>query len=217
MRKKEITKRYMLFVISLFFMGMGVALTKHGNLGVSPISSVANVVSCKFDFLSFGTWLSCSNSLLVIAQMIMLGKKFKPIQLLQFPLLFLFGYFTDFGGLLIGALPNNIYPLQLLWVALGIIVHGFGITLGVVADVILNAGEAFVKTVADCTKKDFGNVKVLIDIAFVVTSVILSFIFFDGKLIGIREGTVFSALCVGFVVIFFRKILKKPLTIILQK
>ena len=39
MSKKEIIKRYILFIISLFFAAFGVAITKHGELGVSPISS----------------------------------------------------------------------------------------------------------------------------------------------------------------------------------
>ena len=50
MSKKEMIKRYILFIICLFFMGIGVALTKHGELGVSPISSVANAVSLEFTF-----------------------------------------------------------------------------------------------------------------------------------------------------------------------
>ena len=45
MSKKETAKRYVLFIISLFFSALGVAFTKHGELGVSPISSVANVMS----------------------------------------------------------------------------------------------------------------------------------------------------------------------------
>lgn len=40
---------------SLFFAALGVAFTKRGELGVSPISSVANVMSCKFASLSLGT------------------------------------------------------------------------------------------------------------------------------------------------------------------
>lgn len=40
MGKKEILKRYILFIISLFFSALGVAFTKSGELGVSPISSV---------------------------------------------------------------------------------------------------------------------------------------------------------------------------------
>ena len=56
MNYKEQTKRYILFIISLFFSALGVAFTKHGELGVSPISSVANVVNAVSAF-SLGTLL----------------------------------------------------------------------------------------------------------------------------------------------------------------
>lgn len=44
MTKSELIKRYTLFIISLFFSALGVAFTKHGELGVSPTSSIANVI-----------------------------------------------------------------------------------------------------------------------------------------------------------------------------
>ena len=113
MSRKEIAKRYILFIFCLFFMGIGVALTKHGELGVSPISSVANVVSIKFTFWSFGTWLTVSNCVLLLGQILLLRKNFKLIQLLQIPLSFLFGYFTDFGLWLVGRIPNDLYLVQL--------------------------------------------------------------------------------------------------------
>ena len=56
MSKKELFKRYLLFTASLFFAALGVAITRHGELGVSPISSVANVMSYQFPSLSLGTW-----------------------------------------------------------------------------------------------------------------------------------------------------------------
>lgn len=95
MSKTETVKRYILFVISLFFAALGVAFTKHAELGVSPISAVANVLSCKFTSLSLGTWLIIWNCALIVGQIIILRKKFQPIQLLQVPLSFLFGWFTD--------------------------------------------------------------------------------------------------------------------------
>lgn len=136
MSKKEMIKRYILFIICLFFMGIGVALTKHGELGVSPISSVANAVSLEFTFFSFGTWLTISNCVLLLGQILLLRRNFNPIQLLQIPLSFLFGYFTDLGLWLVSAIPNDTYIIQLLLVLSGIIVLGFGITLGVIADVM---------------------------------------------------------------------------------
>lgn len=216
MPKKELIKRYSLFVISLFFIGLGIAFTKHGELGVSPISSVANVVSLKFTFLSFGTWLTISNCVLLLGQILLLRKNFKPIQLLQIPLSFLFGYFTDFGLWFVSRIPNDSYIVKLLLVLIGIIVLGFGITLGVIADVILNSGEAFVKALADVTKKDFGNVKIVFDVSWVLLSIVLSLIFFKGKLLGAREGTIISALLVGVTVKLFRAILQKPLDKILR-
>ena len=66
MNAKETVKRYILFVIGLFFMGMGVAFTRHGELGVSPISSVANILSYKFTFFSIGNWLIITNTIFII-------------------------------------------------------------------------------------------------------------------------------------------------------
>lgn len=206
MSKKETAKRYILFVISLLIMGFGIALTKHAELGVTPISSVANVVSIKFTFLSFGMWLTVSNCVLLIGQIILLRRNFKPIQLLQLPLSFLFGYFTDFGMWIASFIPNDIYIIRLLLVLAGIVILGVGIALGVIADVILNAGEAFVKALADVTKKDFGNTKIVFDVSWVALSIILSLVFFGGRLEGTREGTVISAVLVGVVVKFVRQI-----------
>ena len=88
---KETVKRYVLFIIGLFFSGLGVAVTKHGGLGVSPISSVANVVSLQFPVFSLGTWLFLWNCVLILGQILILRKQFKPIQWLQIPLSVLFG------------------------------------------------------------------------------------------------------------------------------
>ncbi len=217
MTKKEVFKRYLLFIACLFFMGIGVALTKHGELGVSPISSVANVVSIKFTFFSFGTWLTISNCALLLGQILLLRKNFKPMQFLQIPLSFLFGYFTDLGLWLVSNVPNDTYIVRLILVLCGIAVLGFGISLGVIANVILNSGEAFVKALADVTKKDFGNTKIAFDVAWVLFSIVLSFVFFSGRLYGVGEGTIISALLVGVTVKLFCKMLQKPLDRILRK
>lgn len=217
MAKKELFKRYALFVISLFFMGLGVALTKHGELGVSPVASVANVVSCKFTVLSIGNWLVIMNCTLLLGQILLLRKRFQRIQLLQVPLAFLLGYFTDLGMLLARMLPNGSYFARLSLVVCGTVVIGFSIALGITADVVLSSGEAFVKALATVLKKEFGNVKVAFDISWVSLAMVLSLIFFDGQLIGVREGTLLSALTLGFVVKLFDRRLRKPLTRMLVK
>lgn len=217
MTKKEIAKRYILLVFGLFLSALGVAFTKHGELGVSPISSVPNVLSYKFTFFTLGSWLIVWNCILIVGQVMILRKKFQPIQLLQIPLSFLFGYFTDFCLWCVSPIPADQYPVRLLMVFLGIVILGLGISLAVIANVIMNSGEAFVKAVSDTIHKEFGNVKVIFDLCCVISAVILSLIFFDFSIVGTREGTVLSAVFTGFVVKFFGKRLRKPLTDILTK
>lgn len=217
MKKKEIMKRYTLFIISLFFSAMGVALTKHGELGVSPISSVANVLSCRFTFFSLGTWLIIWNCVLILGQIFLLRRDFEPIQLLQVPLSFLFGYFTDFGMWCVSFLPADFYGIRILFILSGTIVLGFGIALSVIANVIMNSGEAFVKALAERIHKKFGNVKIGFDISNVVLALLLSLVFFDFTIVGMREGTIIAAFCTGVVVKFFQKYLTKPVEKMLTK
>lgn len=212
MSKKEILKRYILFIISLFFAALGVALTKHGELGVSPISSVANVMSFKFDKLSMGTWLIIWNCVLILGQIIILRKKFQLIQLLQVPLSFLFGYFTDLGIWFVSFIPVNTYIIRIFMVISGVAVLGFGISLAVIANVIMNAGEAFVKAISDTLNKNFGNIKICFDIFCVVLSILLSLLFFNGAVVGTREGTIISAFLTGVFVKLFTKLLSLPVT-----
>ena len=217
MNKKEITKRYILFIISLFFAALGVAFTKHGELGVTPISSVANVMSCKFDSLSLGTWLIIWNCILIVGQIVILRKEFQPIQFLQVPLSFLFGWFTDFGMWMVSFIPADTYPVRMLMVLIGIVILGFGVSLSVIANVIMNSGEAFVKAVSDKTRMNFGNVKIGFDVLCVVTALILSLIFFNFKIIGTREGTIISAFMTGVIVKFFNKKLANTLNLVLTR
>lgn len=211
MKVKEIIKRYVLFVVSLFFSAMGVAITKHGELGVSPISSVANVVSTRYDAVSLGMCLIIWNCILILGQIIILRREFKPVQLLQIPLSFLFGYITDFGMWCVSGIPVPNYGARITLVIGGIVVLAFGVALSVIANVIMNSGEAFVKAVADKTGGNFGNIKIGFDVGCVILSLALSLIFFNGKIVGTREGTIMTAFLTGLIVKFFVKIMAEPL------
>lgn len=215
MSKNETAKRYILFVISLFFAALGVAFTKRAELGVSPISSVANVMSYKFSSFSLGTWLIIWNCILILGQIVILRKNFQYIQLLQILLSFLFGWFTDFGMWLVSFILISSYPMRIAMVIVGIVILGFGVSLSVIANVIMNSGEAFVKAVSDTVHKEFGNVKIAFDVFCVTISLILSLVFFDFTIVGTREGTIISALLTGVVVKFFCGKLTEPLNSIL--
>lgn len=216
MKRKELVKRYSLFIISLWFSALGVAVTKCGSLGVSCISSVPNVLSLRFTALTIGGWTFVWNTLLVICQILLLRKNFQKIQLLQIPLSFLFGWFTDVAMLLAVRIPVNSYPMQLFMVVLGVVILAFGITLGVIANVVLNAGEGIVKALADVSGKEFGFVKVRFDVVCVILSLVISLATFGGKIIGVREGTLIAAFLNGTMVKWYSRRLKEPLDRVLR-
>ncbi len=212
MSKIEFTKRLLIFTIGLFFSALGIAFSKQADLGVSTVSSVANVLSLKFDFISFGMWSAIMNIAFVLGQIIILKKNFKLFQLMQIPMSFLFGIFTDIGMYIVSFIPTPNYAVRMLLTIAGILILAFGIALAVIADVLYNSGEGLVKAVSDVSGKDFGIVKVAFDITCVLTAAILSIIFFNFKILGIREGTLMAAVFTGFIVNFFTKFLTKPIT-----
>ena len=212
----NLTKRYVLFIVSLFFTALGIAFARHGGLGVSPISSVANIMSLRFDDISLGVWLIIWHCLLITGQIILLRKDFQLIQLLQLPLSLVFGWFADVCEVLVSPVPVDSYPMRLVMVLCGILSVAMGVSLGLIANVILNSGEAIVKAIADVFHLEFGNVKVGFDVFCVTTSVILSLVFFDMRLVGTREGTVITALTTGFVVKLYLRFIKDPIERVLH-
>ena len=202
--KRELAKRYILFIISLFVVALGVAVTKKAELGVPPTSSVANILSLKFTSLSLGNWLFIWNLILIAGQVLILRKNFQPIQLLQIPLSFLFGYFTDLGMWLVSFIEVDAYILRMLLVVLGTVILAWGIALAVIANVVMNSAEAFIKAISDTTGKQFGNLKIAFDCTCVVLTILLSLIFFDFTIKGTREGTIIAAIFTGMIVKFFQ-------------
>ncbi len=217
MRKKELIKRYVLTIVAMFFMAIGVAFSKCSNLGVSPISSVANVLSIKFTQLSMGTWLFVWSIIMVLMQIVILGRKFNPVEFLQIPMIILFSVFTDLGVAIVSPIPVNSYITQLLMVVVGVIILGFGVALSFIGNVVMNSGEALVNVMANVIGKNVGNVKIAFDVSCVVLSLIFSVIFFGLSLQGVREGTIIATFGTGTAVNFFRKHLKKPLDSFLEK
>ncbi len=205
----KILRDYFLVIVGTFFMGLGIALTKCAELGLSTISSVPNVFSIKFTFLTLGTWSAIWNLIMILAQSIILGKKFKAEQLMQIPVSIIFGWFTDFGVWAFSFIPTNFYIVKLFMTMLGVIVLAFGISVTVIADRVLNPAEAIVQVVADKIKRDFSSLKIMFDVFCVALATTLSLIFFNFKIVGIREGTIIAMLGTGVLIKVFVKLLKR--------
>ena len=204
----EIALRYLLFIFSLFILGLGIAVAKRAAWGISPVTSFPNVLSLApaTDFFSVGTWLFIWNTLFTFAQIAILRKKFQWIQLLQIPLSLTLGYFTDLWVKLTQYIPLEsitnqyaTYGAKLALIGVSVFLLAVSVCLSVTANVVMNSGDALVKAIADTWGFKLGNVKTAFDLFCVTVAVSTSLIMLH-KLAGVGLGTVICAVCTGFVV-----------------
>ena len=203
MTKKELLRRYIFFIIGLFINALGVSFITKASLGTSPISSIPYTLSIGFPF-TMGQFTFVLNMILILGQIIFLGKKFEKIQLLQIPISFLFSFFIDLTMSGLSFLTPNIYTSKVIFLLVGCVILGFGISMEVIADVVMLSGEAFVKAISSTMKKEFGITKITFDATLTISACIISLILFH-KVVGVREGTIVAALIVGLIAKFFNK------------
>lgn len=202
-----IIRRYLLLLAGLAIMAFGVAFSIKPSLGTSPISSVPYVVSL-FAPLTVGTATIIMHCVFILLQILILRKKYHPIQLMQLPVAFFFGYLTDFGVWAVQGITCDHYLQQWLVCLIGIFLVAVGVSLEVKAGVVVLAGEGVVLAICKVLPVKFGYMKVGFDVTLVAIACVLSFVF-TGRLQGVREGTVAAALLVGLIAKQFGKMLSK--------
>lgn len=204
MRKNKIGLRILLLLVGIFVIAFGVALSIRSDLGTTAGSSLPYISNLLFPSVSVGTFTILLNGFFTLIQVIILSNKTGLEQLLQLPLLFLFGLFIDLNLFLTRSFVPDHYIWQLLTVVLSCFVMAFGIFLELKADVGYLPGEGLSLVISETYKQNFGKVKISID-SILVAIALFSALIFRGRLDGIREGTVIAALLVGAAVQWYRK------------
>lgn len=198
------SRRYILFAVSLFVNAMGIAFITKALLGTSPITSVTYVLSM-FTPLTIGQWTIVLNLLFVLFELpFMTRKKLKDdlrMFLLQIPISLCFGTFIDLSMNMLYWLEPVKYIDQIIYLLVGCVILAAGITLEVKANVAMMAGEYFVRVISQRFHGEFGYVKLCFDITLVCIACLFSICFMSG-IYGVREGTVAAALLVGPIVHF---------------
>ena len=189
----EKVKRYLVFLVGLFVNSLGVSLITRADLGTSPISSIPYVLSLNFS-VTLGEFTIAFSLLLIVLQLLILRKNFKPEHWLQIPISVAFGYFIDLTTAMLGDFRLTSYPAQFAFLLFGCVVLGVGVYLEVLPNVAMLPGESFVRAVCTTWKREFGASKIAFDVSMTVLAAVLSVV-----LAGVREGTVVAALLVGFI------------------
>lgn len=196
--------RYIWFFVGVIINSFGVAFITKAAMGTSPISSIPYVLDLHSG-LSFGATTFLFNILLILAQIVILKKDYKKIQLLQIIVNIVFSVFIDISmSLLFWLEPVNIVE-KLISLAVGCAILGFGISIEVAPGALMVPGEGLVSAIASkLPNKKFRTIKICFDVSLMLIAAILSLII-SGGIDGLGLGTIISALVVGKFVNIFNK------------
>lgn len=196
---KHLKVRIPMYFIGLFVMTIGIALSVKSNLGVSPVSSIPYTMTCVWG-IEMGKATILFHIILVLIQILLLRKKFKPVQLLQIVIGVVFGYFTTFCNYMVSFLPTpENLGIRIIMVLASTVFVAFGIFLYLPADLIPLAGEGCMQAVSSVTHIEFSKVKIGFDCTMVLVSAITCLTVLH-NLGSVGAGTIIAAILVGTLV-----------------
>ena len=203
--------RVLIYCLGLLSLAFGVAFSVNSNLGVSPVNSLPYVIS-RIVNVQMGTCVTAVFCFYILLQILIMGRKFNPVNLLQIVFSTIFGYFVDFAKMVLGDFTIPTYFGQLTMLAISIPLIAVGIALYMDAQLVPMPMEGLSSCLANKFGMSFPNMKTIVDCLVVGIGLVLCFVFL-GKLDGLREGTIITAVVTGKVI----ALIKKPLSPILKK
>lgn len=190
--------RWAIFLLGVYVMSVGIALSVHGQLGTAPISTFPAVIDAASTW-TVGMVSAVMNVAFVLIQMLILRRRFQLFQLVQLPIALVFGALIDFSLFLTSWAQTGHYVLQWVVTIFGALILGLGVYIQIQPKLLYLPGEGLVMALTQVTTVRFGTMKQLVDWSLVLISAVLSLILMQ-RLEGVREGTVFAAFAVGAVV-----------------
>ena len=190
----------------MFFMTFGVALCVRSNLGSGVISSIPMSFTLAGEAglapgWTIGGYTNVMNVILVVAQILVLRRRFEPIQLFQLVIGFIFGMFLDINMWITSILSYDALTSQIVAQLVGATVLGCAVAAEIRCGSVTMPGEGIQVAVSRVTGRPFPVIKIMIDTLLVVLAVISGFIFFGTwPWVVVGPGTLFAMFYVGFVV-----------------
>lgn len=134
-----------------------------------------------------------------VTEVLLLGKSMPKWNILQIPAVLVFGAFIDLSMALVKPFAPMSWFTGLCMSWIGNVWLAAGIFLQVRSKTLVQPGEGAVLAISVVTRKAFGSIKVFFDCFLVLSAAVLGF-FVLNEIVGIREGTLISAVLVGSLV-----------------
>ena len=197
-------RKIIIYLIGIFTLAIGSNLFLNAALGVAPSCSLALTLT----FLlpgSYALYNFIVNSLILILEALIVHK-FGKTQIIQFIITFIYSYLIKLTSLFLTNIQPHSFVEQVLLAILACIVMALGITLTIHSNLTVMPYEGFIGALAIRLRKDFGKLKVIIDVTFTLASIVISLILLH-NINSVGLGTIIASFLTGSVVSFFDRIL----------
>ncbi|MDE7412492.1 MAG: hypothetical protein K2N05_01700 [Muribaculaceae bacterium] len=193
-------------LVSMYFMTFGVALCVRSNLGSGVISSIPMSFSLAGEAglapgWTIGGYTNIMNVILVAAQILVLRRRFDPVQLFQLIIGFVFGFLLDINMIVTSYFSYDSLIKQIVAQLAGASVLGAAVAMEIRCGSVTMPGEGIQVAIAQVTGRPFPIVKICVDTTLVILAVISGYCFFGvWPVTVVGPGTLFAMFYVGYVV-----------------
>lgn len=203
---EELTlKRIFNYIFGLYLITLGVAFSIKSGLGSAPVSSIPYAMDLVWA-IEIGVVTFIFHAILVLIELVLLRRNFKPKHFMQVFVGVLFGAFTSISVSLMGFIPPaDNFIVALLMSVLSIFLIALGLFFYVPTNIIPLSVEGVTQAIAIVTNRPFPKIKVYFDVCVVLTALIISYAFL-GSFGSVGIGTILGALFIGITVKYIHKI-----------
>lgn len=197
--------KILMYLLGMFIVAIGAALSVKADMGVSPVTTIPYTVTY-ISGIDMGITTFLFHLLLVFIEFILLRKQFKPKDFLQILVGVVFGLFTSLCNYLIFLIPfPETMTVRVLLLILSIIAVAVGLFFYVPAEIMPMAVEGLMLVISRVAGFKFSNVKIALDTAFSLISLIICLIVVQG-MGSVGVGTILSAVTTGLVLKILTKL-----------
>ncbi len=199
--------QHVLLILSMYFMTLGVALCVRSNLGSGVISAIPMSFTLAGEEglapgWTIGGYTNVMNFVLVGAQLLILRRRFEPVQLFQLVVGVVFGALLDANMWVTSWFSTyQSLPAQIIAQLAGATILGCAVAAEIRCGSVTMPGEGIQVAIARVTGRPFPVVKIAVDTTLVVLAVASGYFFFGAwpwTVVG--PGTLFAMFYVGYVV-----------------
>jgi len=204
----KLLNRLIAFTLGQFILALAVSISIKSNLGISPVNSIPYVISL-VSGIEQGLVTTTVFCVFILLQIVILRKDFRKVDLCQVFCASLFGYFVTVTNRLLSSIPSpESYPIRIVFLLISILLIAVGILTYLSAELISQPAEGLCLAISSKWSREYHKVKVAFDCSLVTIAATLALVF-EGKLVGVREGTFVTMIGVGWTIGVIKKLMRK--------